>query len=223
MTRSQIRDRILNALNESTSSPVFWTTAQLDAVIGEASEVLAEEAKAIRRTAFVGRQAGAIYYSTRGLAPDVMAITRIWLPDLNKRLTAVSIAELDGQNSTWPEATGDPEYWFPVSWDVFGIYPHPATSGGLLRVDYLAWPRTLLDDDDEPEFREADHDSLVMYGIYDGLLKMWNAPRALELYNRFLDQWQTGRARSGIRETQARTFQRPNAPGQPFQSGVTRG
>ncbi len=222
MTRAQIRDRILSALNESTSAPVFWTTAQLDAVIDEASEVLAEEAKAIRRTAFVARQAGAIYYFTRGLASDVMAITRVWLPDLNKRLTAVSISELDGQNELWPQAHGDPEYWFPISWDCFGIYPHPVTGGGLLRIDYLAWPRALLDDDDEPEFREADQDSLVMYGIYDGLMKQWNPGRALELFARFIDQWKVGQARNGVRETQSRSFQRPNNPGQPFSSGVTR-
>lgn len=222
MTRAQIRDRILAALNESTTAPVFWSTAQLDATIAEASEVLAEEAKAIRRTAFVGRQPGSTYYFLRGLAPDVMAVTRIWLPDSSKRLTAVSIAELDAQNETWPLATGDPEYWFPVSWDCFGIYPHPAAGGGLLRIDYLAWPRTLLDDEDEPEFRDADQDSVVMYGIYDGLMKKWDAARALELFNRFIEQWQTGKARNGVRETQARVFQRNNNPGRPFESGVNR-
>ena len=223
MTRSQIRDRILNALNESTSAPVFWSTTQTDAVIHEAAEVLAEEAKAIRRSAFVARLAGATYYFTRGLAPDVMAITRIWLPDQNKRLTAVSIAELDAQNSTWATVTGDPEYWFPVSWDCFGVYPHPATGGGLMRVDYLAWPRTLLDDEDEPEFRESDQDSLVMYGLYDGLMKRWDSARALDVFGRFMSQWQTGRARNGVRETQARVFQRNSNPGAGFQNGVSRG
>lgn len=222
MTRQQLRDRILQVLNESTSAPVFWTTAQLDAVIDEACEVLAEEAKAIKRTAYVSRQSGAIYYSLRGVAPDVMAIYRIWLPDLDKRLVAVSLAELDQHHTTWQTTTGDPEYWFPISWDCFGIYPHPSTGTGLLRLDYLAWPRQLLDDSDEPEFRDADHDALVLYGIYDALMKQWNAPRALEIFARFMDLWQTGRARSGVRETQARLMQRPSVPGVPFRSGVTR-
>lgn len=222
MTRAQIRDRILRALNESTSAPVFWTTAQLDAVIAEGAEVLAEEAKAIHRSAFIARKEGSTYYFLRGLAPDVMAITRIWLDDLKRRLVAVSLAELDQQNETWPQITGDPEYWFPVSWDVFGVYPHPSTSGGLMRIDYLAWPRTLLDDEDEPEFRESDHEALVLYGVYDGLMKRWDAARALELYNRFLDAWQVGRARNGVREQQSRSYQRPRAMGVPFKSGVVR-
>lgn len=222
MTRSQLRDRIIQALNESTSTPVFWTTAQLDSVIDEASEVLAEEAKSIKRTAFVARQAGATYYFTRGIAPDLMAAYRLWLPDLNKRLIAVSISELDAQNDTWATASGDPEYWFPISWDCFGIYPHPAQGGGVLRVDYLAWPHALQDDGDEPEFREADQDALVIYGIYDGLMKQWNAGRAIELFNRFIEQWQTGRARNGVRETQTRAYQR-SAGASSFKSGVVRG
>lgn len=222
MTRAQIRDRILAALNESTSAPVHWSTAQVDSVIDEASEVLAEEAHAIRRTAFVARQAGATYYFTRGLAADVMAITRIYLPDVNRRLSAISLAELDAHHETWATVSGDPEYWFPVSWDCFGVYPKSASGGGVLRVDYLAWPRVLLDDDDEPEFREADQDALVLYGVYDGLLKQWNGQRALEVFTRFVDHWTVGKARNGVREMQNRTYQR-SAGGSGFTTGMGRG
>lgn len=222
MTRAQIRDRILNALNESTSSPVFWSTAQIDAVIDEAAEVLAEEAKAIRRTGLLARQDGTIYYSTRAIGSDLMAIMRIWLPDLNRRLIPVTIAELDAFHETWPTVTGDPEYWFPVSWDLFGVYPHPATGGGMFRVDYAAWPRALLDDNDEPEFREADHDGMVLYGVYDGLMKQWAGQRAMELYTKFLESWGASRARAGVREVQSRYYQRGMAPGRGFPSGVSR-
>jgi len=222
MTRAEIRDRILLALNESVSAPVFWSTTQLDTAIHEAAEVLAEEARSIRRSVVFARQPGTTYYSTRALASDVMAITRLWVPDLNRRLTAVSIAELDAQHETWQTVAGDPEYWFPVSWDLLGVYPHTSTGGGVFRADYLAWPRTLLDDDDESEFRLADQDSLVLYGIYDGLMKQWNVQRAVQLFARFIERWETGRARNGIREQQSRTFQRPAAPGTPFRSGVLR-
>ncbi len=222
MNRAELRDRILAALNESASAPVFWSTTQLDSTIQEAAEVLAEESRSIRRSAFFARQPGTTYYSTRAIAPDVMAITRLWLTDLDRRLTAMSIAELDAQHETWQTVVGDPEYWFPVSWDTFGVYPHTSTGGGLFKADYLAWPRTLLDDEDESEFRSADQDSLVMYGVYDGLMKQWNVQRASQIFARFIEQWETGRARNGIRETQARTFQRPAAPGMPFRSGVAR-
>lgn len=222
MNRSDIRARILNALNESTTSPVLFSTAQIDAVIDEAGEVLAEEAGAIKRTAFQGLKDGCTYYYTHGIATDVMAPYRMWLTHLDRRLTAVSLAELDTQNEKWIDVTGDPEYWFPVSWDLFGIYPHPATGGGILRVDYLAWPRALQDDSDEPEFRLADQDGLVLYGVYDGLLKQWNFSRANEIFNLFIDRWMDARARTGIREAQARSFVAGSVDGQGFRHGVRR-
>lgn len=222
MTRSELRTRILDALNEDASSPVFWSTSQIDAVIDEASEVLAEEAQSIRRSAFLSRESGKLFYSTRGIADDVMAIYRVWASDLNRRLTAVSHSQLDAQHEIWQTVTGDPEYWFPVSWDLFGIYPHPSQGGGLLRIDYFAWPRTLMDDDDEPEFREADHDGLVLYGVYDGLLKQWNLQRALELFARFADRWLDAKERAGVREQQSRLFQSAAIGGPSFRSNVER-
>ena len=220
MKRSDIRTRILEALNESASSPVFFSTAQIDAVIDEAQEVLAEEAEAVKRTAYQALRDGTTYYYTRGIATDIMAPYRLWLVNENRRLTAVSIRELDVRHERWIGVNGDPEVWFPVSWDLFGIWPHPATGGGVLRIDYLAWPRSLQDDEDEPEIRRADHDAIVLYGIYDGLMKGWAPEKAIVLFNLFVDRWADARARAGIREAQAKTFQRGTAGTPEFRSGV---
>jgi hypothetical protein len=218
--RSEIRTRILEALNESASSPVFFSTAQIDAVIDEAQEVLSEEAQAVKRTAYQALRDGTTYYYTRGIASDIMAPYRIWLTHLDRRLVAVSLRELDVRHEHWIDVNGDPEVWFPVSWDLFGIWPSPATGGGVMRIDYLAWPRSLQDDDDEPEIRRADHDALVLYGVYDGLMKGWSWQRATEIFNLFMDRWADARARAGIKEAQARTFQRGTADTPGFRSGV---
>ena len=220
MKRSDIRTRILEALNESASSPVFFSTAQIDAVIDEAQEVLSEEAQAVKRTAYQALRDGTTYYYTRGIANDIMAPYRIWLTHLNRRLVAVSLRELDVRHEHWIDVNGDPEVWFPVSWDLFGIWPHPATGGGVMRIDYLAWPRSLQDDDDEPEIRRADHDAIVWYGIYDGLMKMWAPEKAIVLFNLFVDRWADARARAGIKEAQARTFQRGTTDTPGFRTGV---
>ena len=222
MKRSDIRTRILEALNESATSPIFFSTAQIDAVIEEGAEVLAEEAAAVKRTVYQALKDGTTYYYTRSIAADIMAPYRIWLTHLDRRLTAVSLRELDVRHEHWIDVTGDPEVWFPVSWDLFGIWPHPATGGGVMRIDYLAWPRALQDDDDEPEIRRADHDALVWYGIYDGLMKGWSVEKAMQLFNLFVDRWADARARAGIREAQAKTFQRGTAGTPEFRSGVLR-
>lgn len=210
MLRSEIRARIFHGLNESTT-PVFWSTSEMDEVIDEAAEVLAEEAGAIKRTAFVPLQPMQTYYSIRVVAPDVMAPWRVWSYTNGWRLNAVSITALDARHMTWATVTGDPQSWFPVSYETFGIWPTPASAGGVLRVDYLAWPRALLDDDDEPEFPEADHEALVVYGIYDGLAKRWDARRCVEAYSVFTKQWGISRSRTGHRRVQSRIAQRGEA------------
>ena len=186
MMRSEIRDRILNGLNESTTEPSFWTLSEIDDVIGEGQEFLCEEAKLIKRTALVPFRAGATYYFTASIAPDIMAPYRVWHATNDWRLTPVTMRDLDERTVTWGTVTGDPKLWFPYAWNVFGIWPKPAAAGGVLRVDYVAWPPSLLHDDDQPEMPESDQEHLVLYGIYDGLLKQWDLPRAMVAFSQIV-------------------------------------
>lgn len=208
MTRSDIRTRILNGLNESATSPVFWSTTQADQLIAEGSELLAEELQAIKRTAMVALRPGSTYYAVRGIADDLMVPYRVWSAGLNRRLTATTPSQLDDYHERWQTVTGEPEYWFPMGWDWFGIFPHAAAGGGTFRVDYLAWPRPLLDDSDEPEFLGADHDTLVLYGVYSGLLKRWDIQDAQYVFALFLEKIGKGKGRVGERTLQARAWQK---------------
>lgn len=207
MTRQELRDRILLALNESTSSPVFFSTAQMDAVIEEGRELIAEEARTLRRTATISLLPGTTFYRLSGIAADLMTPYRVWAVDRDTRLIPITMGELDRHQEHWLTVTGDPEHWFTLSWDTLGLYPHPAAGGGVLHIDYLAWPTALIDDMDEPEMKDADQDSLILYGVYDGLMKQWQWPRAIELYARFMHAWAKGKFRHGLSEAQARTWQ----------------
>lgn len=213
MTRSEIRTRILEALNESASSPVFWSTDQIDEVIDEAQEVLAEEADAIKRSALIPLQNGIQFYSTKTMGSEVMVPYRIWDHTNSRRLDATTMSELDLRHETWITVTGNPECWFPVSWDLFGVYPFPASAGGVLRADCLAWPRSLLDDSDEPEFPESDHDALVIYGVYDGLLKQWDFERAMLMFSGFMNKWAKAKYRAGVGRLESKDFVRNGAEG----------
>lgn len=210
MNRQEIRDRILRGLNESTSSPSLFTTAQVDAYIEDAQEILSEEVAAIKRELIVTKRSGTTYYNTRGLATDMMVPYRIWDVNNERKLEAKTLFELDSHNERWVDTTGDPWWWFPLSWDVFGIYPRPATGGGTLRIGYLAWPRTLLDDSDEPEFQNSDHDGLVLYGVYEGLLKQWDIARATQIFVKFVESWGDSSARHGARAMERRLMTRTN-------------
>ncbi len=210
MNRQEIRDRILRGLNESTSDPSFFSTGQIDEYIEDGQEILSEEVAAIRRELVVPKRSGATYYNTRGLATDLMVPYRIWDTLEKRKLEAKTIGELDNHDERWIDTTGDPWCWFGLTWDVFGIYPRPATGGGTLTIDYLAWPRVLLDDADEPEFMNSDHDGLVLYGVYEGLIKQWDIQRGTQIFSKFVANWGDSAARHGARAMERRVMTRAN-------------
>ena len=206
MNRGEIRSRILDGLNDPGA--IFWATAEMDEVIEDGMEVMAEEAQSVKRTAFVPFRDGTAYYSLRGIADDVISIYRLRDETNSQNLNPVTLSELDSHNERWVDVAGNPERWFSISWDLFGIYPVPAAGGGIMRVDYFAWPRTLMDDLDEPELSLGDHESLVDYGIYEGLLKRWDFKRAVEALSPFAREVLGAKARDGVNRIEARDMSR---------------
>ena len=187
MNRGEIRDRILGGLNDDADSPVFWSTSEINGVIDEAQEIICEEMEAVKRTHFLPMRDGHLYYFTQAI-PNCMAPYRLYTTHNMRRLTATTVSQLDARNELWARVSGDPEVWAPIGWDCFCTYPHVATGGGSIRVDFLAWPRTLLDDDDAPEIPISSHDDLILYGVYDGLMKQWDSQKAAQMYQMFLQR-----------------------------------
>lgn len=120
---------------------------------------------------------------------------------------------LDREHETWATVTGEPWRWFPVSWDLFGIWPKPVAGGGVLRVDCLAWPRALQDDTDEPELLASDHDALTLYAVSEGAAKRWDVGTMLSAWSLFMKAAGASTDRSGVGRVQARPFQRAEADG----------
>ncbi len=212
MNRDEIQRRILNGVNDDPDSPVFFSQTQLDQLVDEASEILAEDTRAIKRTAIVPLKEGIGFIYTPAIAPDFMAPLRIWNHDVSMALTCLSMAELDAINIQWQVTTGFPQVWFPVSWDLLGLYPRPAAASGVLRIDYLAWPRGLMDDGDRSELPEATHDALVLYGQYMGCLKKWDSQASMVPLNALQLHKSIAQARSGISRISVRSFQRSQNP-----------
>lgn len=208
MNVGQIETRILEAINDDPDDPVFFSESQLLDLVNEANQLLCEDTLAIHRTALIPIRPGMRFIYTPSIAPDLMAPVRIWNHNTNRKLTAFSMEELDALQERWSRATGTPETWFPVGWDIIGIYPTAAASGGVLRVDYVAWPRDLTDDSDRPELPEASHDALVLYGQYMGILKKWDPENAMIGLKALQGHKAIAEARSGISRMNIRTFQR---------------
>lgn len=209
MTREEIRKRILYLLNEDVDNPVFFTEAQANTVIQEAMEVLAEEVTELRREGFIVVEPGRFIYMLPELSDVAMTPLRIWSDSDQERLDPITMKELDDFQERWMESTGDkPEWWYPVSHDAFGLWPIPVNGGQVLRVEYLAWPETLGQDTDRPNFKEELQDLLVLYGQYDGLVRQWEPERALDIFFSFAASFRDGRFKSATHKFQQQFFNR---------------
>lgn len=217
MNRSDLRTRILDGLNESATSPVFWSTTEIDGLINEAQEIICEELEAVKRTVVVPLRDGQLYFFTQAIAPDIMAPYRLYTTHNNRRLVATTVGELDRRHELWARVEGDPKAWASIGWDTFVTYPHVADGGGTLRVDYIAWPRTLLDDDDEPEIPEDHQEGLIIYGVYDGLMKQWDSQRGAQMFQLFMQKFTKVKA-DNLNRVMARTWQVAAQPGGRFRN-----
>lgn len=210
MKKSELRQRVQDALNDQTG--VFWTAGQVNRAILEAAEVLAEETRALRRSVLAPLQPGSNYYYLQAIAPDMLFPYRVWSQRDERRLTALSLMELDQYHEEWDVVTGDPEVWCPLSWDCFVLWPRVAEAGGWLRVDYIAWPQDDLDENDMWDFPEQSQDALLHYAVYDSLLKYYDTDGAEAHLTRFVAHGLKSLGRSGPRKDQARDWGREGFP-----------
>ena len=191
-----MKRRILNGINDTPDAPVFFTDDQLNALIDEALEFVVAETRAIDRSTFLPLRANHTFYSLRGLASDIMLPYRIWNYGNTRKLHVTSMEELDQFQQRWQLTQADPQAWFSVSWDIIGVYPKPASTGGVLRIDYYAWPPHL--DDDASESEITPHDAIINYCIYMGMLKQWDADRAAEVFKELAGNEAFDKAKSQI-------------------------
>lgn len=209
MRRSELRERILHLVNDSLASPVFFSNAQINAMIQEAYEIIAEEITTLRKQAIIVTEPGRHWYTTYEISSACISPFRVWTDGTNQRLIPLTMDEVDDHYTTWQAVSSDqPQWWYPIGFDTFGIWPGPAQGGTILRVDYIAWPDEMESDADEPLLREVEQDLLILYGQYDGLMRQWEVPRAMELFNRFSVAYRDSQYKLQVRRFYRANFDR---------------
>lgn len=224
MTRDELRRRALYRLGDDPDVPTFHTTAMIYDALNEALEIMAEDVQAWKRTVYIPKADGQQLYDMRAFADDTYVITRVWDQTYEQRLEVIGVASLDQFRQRWWTVTSTyQEYWYSLSPYLFGVYPGPAGGAGVLRVEYLAWPSALEGPQDEPEIHEADHEALIEYATYIGLMQQWEAARATERFTAFLGSFTQGKDRHGVGRTDSRRWARTGQGGRPakyFSRGV---
>jgi hypothetical protein len=209
MIRGSLRKKVLYLLNENITTPTLMTESQANDVLQEAMELIAEEIRALRQQAILITQPGRFWYTTYEISDCCMSPIRIFSYANEQRLIPLVMQEVDDHYANWMSVQAEtPQWWYPISFDTFGIWPGPSVGGTPLRIDYLAWPEVLHDDNDEPILREIEQDLMILYGQYDGLIRQWDVERAFDIFNKFANAYRDQRFRKEVMRFNRHVFDR---------------
>lgn len=115
-------------------STVRWPDATIHVAVNEALDELSETAGFVERVVSIPQLADRNFYDLRGYtADDVIGIRAVWSTIRQDWLTP-STPDTVSAAPQWRTVTGDPHTFFLRGWSWLGVYPHPTTSTGFLRV-----------------------------------------------------------------------------------------
>jgi hypothetical protein len=211
MLRSEMRRRCLLFLDEDPVAPVYFTTSEINDLIDEAMEVIAEEVRYEKRTGYVTLRPGVQFYNTLAVDELLISPTRVWLQGDSRPLEYTTIGELSYHERGWLDDVGErPHHWYAVDHSTLGIYPAVSEPTESLRIEYYGWPKPLANDQAIIPHDDATTDAMIQYVVYSGLMKRWDIARASDIYAEFAGMYQDAVFRKESRRFQYAMMERVN-------------
>lgn len=200
MTLAELRTEVFRRLEESASSPVFWTAADITAALNEGYQEISDESEWDERVLTIDLLRERPYYDVRTVFPSSMlAIGAAYNDQTSRWLFPASPGDLAKGRLRWETVTGEPSHLLVRGLFWLGYWPQVAADSGTVQQHYVALPDDLVDDDDTPGFPETVHYGLVEYALAELWSQDAETTKAVQawqmylLYERALTDWVQGR------------------------------
>jgi len=179
-----MQTEVFRRLDEDSSSPAFWTLAQIKTALNEGYEEITDACEWNETSGTITTAADTTYYDLSSELTNFLAVRRIQNVTTSRWLTATHWRELDNSEvASWQAVDGEPQYWFLRGLDQLGLFPVGASS---IKVYYTSLPTALSADGDTPTFPQEYHYSLVDYALYDLLAQEGETRKASRYWDRYL-------------------------------------
>lgn len=187
MTKAELRAETFRRLEASSSSPVFFTVADVDAALDEAYEEMSDAAEWYEVWRTIDLCSDRPYYDIRTIFADADVLTpgAAFHEDTNRWLIPSSPADLDRLYVRWEQVAGQPERVITRGLWWLGYWPITGSESGTVKQYATALPGA-LEDDDEPGFAEVYHDGLVSYALSLLWPQMGEVSKALEAWQAYV-------------------------------------
>ena len=188
MTVEELQMRALKRLDEDGISPRFWTPVEFLAALNEAQRFFTLLTLCLETVANYALGAGLTFHSMGATYPDWIVPLRVLAHATQARLRPARLTELEARSATWQSATGTPERYAALGFDLLALWPHPSGDATSLDITYAKAPVALTLPSSVPEIPAEYHASLIDYAIPRLCLKegAQQLAKTLPRFERFL-------------------------------------
>ena len=156
----EVIDTVLERLEESLISPVFWSRSEILGYINEGLFELNNIAGKLHAT-------DSVVVSTSNFYNTPDATVTVMHASINgKALVRTSLEDLDRRDSKWESATGKPKRWAPMGVNLFAIHPRPASGTESVEFEVLKVPTLIVDDATAVDLDDEFVDVIEDYGFH---------------------------------------------------------
>lgn len=170
MNLGALRTRVLERLDETTGGGLRWTSAEVDAYLNLAYQILCVRSGVLIDTATITAQAGQLYYD---LPTDCVWPLRLYRDSPREKVWPSHARKRDERTLNWQELTGTRwEWYFQFGLDQIVAGPMFTTDGAAYTLTYVKDPglTSLSADTDEPDFSRRYHEALADYAVARALM-----------------------------------------------------
>jgi hypothetical protein len=189
MTLGEFRTEVSTRLGDPAG--VRYSSSTVADAINAGQELFALLTLAIERTGELPLEQGKNFYLLLDFFADFLVPLRVQLDSLTNaglwdgplwdeqlwdealaaqaatrtRLRPAALAHLDARNQSWQNATGTPDRYNVLGFELLALSHQPTAANKRLRFTYAASPIRLLSDSDVPEIPAPYHELLADYAI----------------------------------------------------------
>ena len=200
MDFGELKTEVFRRLNESSSSPVYWTEADVEESLNDGYQELADATEWYERHVTMDLLSHRTYYDMRYVAEDTwLGPRRCFNNQTSRWLDPSNVNDFDSERVKWEDNGGEPQRFFMRGSWWFGVWPQPDADSGTLRLYYSGTPPTLTADADTIEIPLEFQEGVIEYAVYDLLAQEAETAKALSHWNAYkvfetaLKAWVGGR------------------------------
>lgn len=188
MTFAEQKTEVFRRLNESSSSPTYWTEEDVEDALNDGYAEMSDASEWYERNASINKLKNRTYYDLRtNLSDTFLAPRRCFNPQTNQWLAPISVRTLDFKTyRQWELNPGEPQKMFMRGLWWLGTYPKSGADSGTLELYYTAMPDAMIDDADEPTFPLEFHLGIVAYALYELKYQERETAAALRYFAEYL-------------------------------------